>query len=173
MSKADTSMADLRKSMRELAQAQAEAMKIVGELGNKWGSYTEGQAAPAVERVMREKFGAEYVIQHAAVSRGGLSQEFDTIGIVNGKKNQVVLAEIKSRLTEGELKKFEKKFEHFFDFFPEHRGKTLLGMLVAVQMPKGMPERVARHGFYLMRSSTSTFDLLSNPKDFHPRTLKG
>src|SRR4051812_44175821 len=86
MSKAATSMNDLRESMRELAKAQAEAMKIVGDLGTKWGSYTEGQAAPAVERVLREKFGAQYVVAHAAVSHGGLSQEFDTIGIVNGKK---------------------------------------------------------------------------------------
>jgi hypothetical protein len=173
MSKVAKEMAEIRQNLREMAKASADAWKAIGELGNKWGTYTEGEAAPAVDRVLREKFGANTVIEHATVRKRGASQEFDTIGIVNGKKNQVILTEIKSNLTEGELKKFEKKFADFFEFFPEYRGMTLLGLLVAVQMPQGMPDRVARRGFYLMRPSDSSFDLLPPPKDFHPRTLKG
>jgi hypothetical protein len=147
--------------------------KMIGEMGNKWGTYTEGLAAPAVARVLQEEFGADTIIEHPTVHLGSENQEFDVIGIANGKKNQIILAEIKSRLTEGELKEFEKKFADFFHFFPEHVGKTLRGMLVAVAMRKGMPERVASRGFYLMRSHRKTFDLVSPPEDFQPRTLKG
>jgi hypothetical protein len=165
--------ADLDKRYEQVMALIERNAKAIGELGNKWGSYTEGEVAPAVERVLREEFGAQTILEHATVRKGGSSQEFDTIGIVNGKKNQVILTEIKSRLTESELKKFEKKFADFFRFFPEYHGKTLIGMLVAIEMPESMPERVARRGFYLMRSSDSSYDLLPTSKDFHPRILKG
>src|SRR6266436_9511105 len=104
MSKA-SDMAEIRESLRQTAKRNEELSKLIGEMGNKWGSYTEGLAAPAVARVLTEEFGAETVREHMAVTTGGESQEFDLIGVINGKKNEIVLAEIKSRLTDSEVKK--------------------------------------------------------------------
>jgi len=157
----------------EIRRLLQTASETIGDLGNKWGSYTEGLAAPSVRRVLEEEFGADTVVENYSITKKGEAQEFDLVGIANGRRNEVVLAEIKSRLPESELKKFEKKFADFFRFMPEHRGKTLKGLLVAVSMPKGMRERVASRGFYLMRGSDETFALVPAGKGFKPRTLKG
>ena len=90
------------------------------------------------------------------------------VGNTNGANQRVVLVEIKSHLTEAELKKFETKLKEFFDFFPEHRGKALFGLIAAVDVAHGLTARVARRGFYLAVAHDGTFALAS-PAHFKPK----
>ncbi len=55
---------DIRQLLFELAQSQKETdritqrnAKLIGDLGNKFGSFTEGMTFPAMEKILRERFG--------------------------------------------------------------------------------------------------------------------
>lgn len=64
----ETSFAEIRQILTELAQSQKETDRLVkqnqkqlGELGNKLGSFAEGLAYPTVERIMLEQFKMDRV----------------------------------------------------------------------------------------------------------------
>lgn len=174
------SMKEIRVDSQEIAARQkdtekllAEAWRATGENGSKWASCTEGLVRPAVVRVLRERFGADKTLRHVSAREDGGSQEFDTIGVTSGAQNNVIPTKIKSRLSESELKKFEQKFTECFQFPPESRGKTLLGMLATMETPCSMAKRVTSRGLCLMRSHAEAFSRFVPPSDFKPRTSKG
>jgi hypothetical protein len=90
------------------------------------------------------------------------------VASANGSDQRVFVAEIKSHLTEAELKKFERKLAEFFTFFPEHRGKALYGLIAAVDVARGLVGRAARRGIYLALAHDGTFTLAS-PTHFKPK----
>ena len=142
----------------------------IGGLGNKFGSFTEGLAYPSLYRILKEDFHLQNVDYRCRRQRNGQEQEFDMVGSSNGTGQRVVLAEIKSHLTEAELKKFEKKLAEFFTFFPEHRGKALYGLIAAVDVARGLEARAARRGIYLALAHDGTFALAS-PARFKPKSF--
>ena len=149
-------------------------LKLLGEqiggLGNKFGSFTEGLAYPSLYRILTEDFHLDTVAYRVRQRRNGIEQEFDMLGSAIGANQRIFLVEIKSHLTEAELKKFEQKLREFFRFFPEHRGKALYGLIAAVDVARGLEARVARRGIYLALAHDGTFALASTapfkPKRF-------
>ena len=137
-------------------------------LGNKFGGFTEIFPYPSLYRILKDEFQLPNVDYRCRRQRHGREQEFDMVGSGNASDQRVVLAEIKSHLTETELKKFEKKLREFFDFFPEQRGKTLYGLIAAVDLARGLAERVARRGLYLAVAHDGNFTLTS-PARFKPK----
>lgn len=129
------------------------------------------EPVPAIERVLRDKFGAQTLLRSASVQVADDTVVFGPIGVAQGETAQVILTQVESRLSESEFKDFENKYASFFDFFPAYRGKTLLGMLVAFEMPRGMRRRVADGGFYLMQNRKGKFALQPEVEGFQPRRL--
>lgn len=117
----------------------------IGGLDNKFGSFTEGLAYPSLYRILTEDFHLDTVAYRVRQRRNGTEQEFDMVGSTNGANQRIFLVEIKSHLTEVELKKFEKKLGRFFTFFPEHLGKALYGLIAAVNVARELETRAARH----------------------------
>ena len=157
------------------AQARTEATvdrvtKQIGQLGNKFGSFTEGMAEPSMKRLLVEKFGAEFVAEGVVRRRGGETMELDVLGYSNGKANCVLVAEVKSHLREDDLEEFIETLEKVPKFFPEHRGKEIIGVLAAVDIPVNMAKRVAKAGIHLARVSDETFSLV-DPKGFHAKSF--
>ncbi|MBI4663835.1 MAG: DUF3782 domain-containing protein [Verrucomicrobia bacterium] len=140
----------------------------IGGLGNKFGSFTEGLAYRSLYRILTEDFHLDTVAYRVRQRRNGTEQEFDMLGSSNGANRRIFLVEIKSHLTETELKKFEKKLAEFFAFFPEHRGKALYGLIAAVDVARGLEARAARRGIYLALAHDGTFALAS-PAHFKPK----
>jgi len=166
------SLRETQASVRETQVSLRELKQQIGALGNKFGSYTEGLANPSLHRILRETFQMDNIAHRVRVSRGGRSQEYDLVGSTNGGQNEAVVVEIKSNLTEGELRKFEQKLSDFFEFLPEHRGKTLYGMLAAVDVTDEMIRRVAKRGYFLARAHDETFELQPPPKGFTPKRFR-
>lgn len=144
--------------------------KQLGQLGNKFGSFTEGMAEPSLKRLLVEKFGAEFVAEGVVRKRGGDSMELDVMGYSNGKANRIFVAEVKSHLREDDLEEFIERLEKVPKFFPEHRGKEVIGVLAAVSIPAEMPRRVAKAGIHLARVSDDTFRLV-DPKGFRAKSF--
>lgn len=165
----------IRQDKLSISQDKTDAQidrvsKQLGEMGNKFGSFTEGMADPSLKKLLVEKFGAEFVADGVVRRRGGDSMELDVMGYTNGKSNRVFVAEVKSRLCVEDLEEFVGTLEKVPKFFPEHRGKEVIGILAAVDIPADMPKRVAKAGIHLARISDETFRLV-DPKGFRAKSF--
>ena len=168
-----TLIADNKETDRQFKETDRRLTLLseqIGGLGNKFGSFTEGLAYPALYRILTEDFHLDTVAYRVRQRRNGTEQEFDMVGSSNGANQRVVLVEIKSHLTEAELKKFEKKLAEFLRFFPEHRGKALYGLIAAVDVARGLEARAARRGLYLALAHDGTFALTS-PAHFKAKSF--
>ncbi len=154
--------------IRELLASQKRTDKQLGELGNRFGGFTEGMALPSIRDILYEKFEVDAVVTDARARRNGHSLQIDVVGITNGEVNEVYLVEIKSRLREESLQQILKHLRSFVTFFPEHRGKTLYGLLAAVDVPEELEKRVLSQGIYLAKIHGDLFELVT-PVGFEPR----
>ena len=144
--------------------------KQLGDLGNKFGSFTEGMAFPSMQKLLVEKFGAEFIAPRAERRRGGETIELDVLGYSNGKSNLLIAVEVKSHLREEHLDEFVETLEKIPKFFPEHRGKEIIGILAAVDIPRDLPKRVAKAGIHLACISDENFRLV-DPKGFRAKSF--
>ncbi len=154
--------------IRDLAEAQKRTDKQLGELGNRFGGFTEGMALPSIREILSERFGVDTIFTDTRARRNGHSIQIDAVGIANGDAGKVYLVEIKSRLREEGLQQILKHLRKFGDFFPDHDDKTRYGMLVAVDVPEELEKRVLKQGIYLARIHGDLFELVL-PEGFEPR----
>ncbi len=88
---------------------------------------------------------------NASGHRNGNSFQFDAVGYTNGGANAACVVEVKSHLREEGLQQLKKHLRTFGDFFPEHKDKTLYGMLAAIDVNEDIEKRVLRQGIYLVK----------------------
>ena len=143
----------------------------LGGLGNKFGSFTEGLAFSSMRRVLQRHFHAGEISYRRQVRRNGHSQEFDIVGVANGKRQEVYLVEIKSLLDERELQKSLQKLREFFDYFPVYRGLKLYGIISAVDVRGALADRVLDEGLYLATASDENFKLVKPSRGFKPKVF--
>jgi len=151
-------------------KAIREVNKQIGGLANKFGSFTEGLARTSLARILR-RLGMDVIVPHAKVRKGNRNEEYDMLGWSNGQRQEVIVVEIKSNLNERELQQTLRKLRDFFTFMPEHKGKTLRGLIAAVELPEAMVRRGTKLGLYLAQASDENFRLVPPPRGFKPATF--
>ena len=164
--KLETLVAQLTKTVDRVA-------KQLGGLGNKFGSFAEGLAFESMEKILRRHFHADTTARRVKSHHGERSQEFDVIGLRNGKQNEVYCVEIKSELDAGELEKTLTKLREFFDFLPQYRGMKLYGIVSAVDVRGALADRVLHEGLYLATAGDENFKLVKPPPGFKARAFTG
>jgi RecB family endonuclease NucS len=78
------------------------------------------------------------------------------------------VVEVKSHLREDGLDQLRRILREFREFFPEHAGKKVYGILAAVDIPDDVAEKTLREGIYLARIHDDQFEL-QVPEGFQPR----
>jgi predicted nuclease with TOPRIM domain len=167
----------LDKLFEEVRHEQALAAKQIkqtnkqlGELSNKWGTFTEGMAGESIRKILYDKFGITNISFRASVSQNGESIELDGFGYANGEKNVAVIVEVKSHLRDDTLEQIERTIDRFPKFFPEHAGKKLYSLVVSVNAPESLQNVLRKKGIYLAIMHDDIFKLKSFknfiPKDF-------
>jgi hypothetical protein len=141
--------------------------KQLGELGRKFGGYTEGLALPAMEKLMRQRFKMDVILPRARAYRNGHSLELDMLGFSNKEHGSAYIVEIKSRFREDEFQQVLNTLQEAPKFFLQLRDKRLYGIVVAVDIPENMRRRVIKAGLYLVLPHEDTFKL-AVPRDFKP-----
>ena len=94
--------------------------------------------------------------------------ELDVLAYSNSDRNEVYVVEVKSHLREEGIEQLKKTLTEFRNFFPEHAGKRLYGILAAVQIPEDVASKALREGLYLARIHDEQFEL-HLPEGFEPR----
>ncbi|MGH7340374.1 MAG: DUF3782 domain-containing protein [Candidatus Rokuibacteriota bacterium] len=156
--------------MNELGQATRELGKQIGGLGQKFGSCTEGMALPSMERRLAERFGTTTFAARTRVRIGRDELEVDAIAYSDGEAGTVCVVDVKSHLRDEGIDQLLRSLEKFPRFFPEHRGKRLIGVLAAVDAGRKVEERVLREGLVLARIRDDVFEL-QIPDGYEPRAF--
>ncbi len=167
---ADRSQRELRESQRETGLQIKELGQQIGGLGEKFGTYTEGLAETGVRKLLKERFGTSAVTMGYEVTRNGESMEIDGLGYSNTGRDAVYVVEIKSKLRRRGIDQLLRILRRFPEFFPQHRGKRLYGVLAVAEVPPPLVSRVLDQGIYLARLG-STVEL-AVPDDFEPRSYQ-
>lgn len=156
--------AENAKQISEIGRKLDKLSVSVGEIGNKFGRFTEGLFNPSLERILREDFQMEETFFRAKSRKGGENLELDALGIINGGRNEAVIVEVKSRLREPDLDDFIETLAEFGRFFPEHADKKLYGLIAAVDISGEIQKKAEKLGFGVVKISDETFRLQSKLK---------
>jgi hypothetical protein len=161
-------VADLARQVKETDKQVKQTNKQLGELGNRWGSYTEGMAYPSLEKVLRQRFKMTVIAPRVHSKRNNYNLELDVFGYANDGRDEAVIVEVKSQLTEENFQQMLNTLATFPKAFAEHANKKLYGIFAAVNVPENMKQRVLKHGIYLARISDETFKI-TVPHGFKPK----
>ncbi|MGH9836707.1 MAG: DUF3782 domain-containing protein [Blastocatellia bacterium] len=177
--KADEEFAEARKKAgEELAEERRKTEreirrvnKQLGELGNKFGSFTEGMAWPSMEKVLHKHFGMNDISPRRKAHRNGETLEVGVLAYDNtGKRDELYLVEIKSHLKEEAIGQLLKAISDFPRFFPDLKDRKIYGLIAAVDIPDDVRMAVIKNGLYLARLNDETFKLLV-PRNFKPKAF--
>ena len=161
---------ELGEQVKELGQQIKELGQQVGGLGEKFGTYTEGLAETGIRKLLKERFGANAVTIGYEMTKNGETMELDGYGYSNTGHDTVYVVEIKSKLRRRGINQLLKTLRRFPEFFPEHRGKKLYGVLAAADVSKEVAAKALERGLYLARLGTTVE--LAVPDDFEPRSFQ-
>ena len=164
----DRKFQETDRKFQETNRQLKELGKQIGGLGEKFGSFTEGLALPSMEKILRQRFGMEVISPSVRVSKGGQHLEIDVLAYANGNIKQVFVVEVKSHPREESITQIKTLLERFRSYFPEHKEKTVFGLLAAVDISPTLRERALREGLYVARIHDSVFEM-DTPDDFKPK----
>ena len=158
-------------SRTEVDKQIKQAQKQLGELGNKWGTFTEGMAIASIKKILRDKFNIPIISRNVEKRINGESIEMDAFGYENSTVNTAVVVEIKSHLREDAVEQIERIMADFPRFFPDHADKKLYGIIACVHAPDSIKNLLRKKGIYLAVLHDDIFELFDfqnfTPKDFN------
>jgi hypothetical protein len=177
----DTQLRDTDRLLKEIAEEDRlrrqetdrsfrELHKELGALGQKFGGFAEGMALPSMERCLAERFGTTGFTARVKERVGGEEIYLDALASSKGEGGTVCVVEVKSRLRDDGIDQLQRALGAFPRFFPEHRGKRLIGVLAAAEALPELQARVLRAGLVLARISDDLFEL-AVPEGFEPRAF--
>ena len=168
MQETDRKMQDTDRKLKETDRLIKELGKQIGGLGEKFGSFTEGLALPSMGKILAERFGMEVVSPSVRVKKQGENMEIDVLAYANSEINEAYVVEVKSHAREESIEQLRSILERFRKFFPEHKDKTVYGILAAVDLTDELRERILKAGFYVARIHDEIFEL-DVPANFKPK----
>ena len=140
----------------------------IGGLGNKFGSFTEGMAFPALEKLLRRRFGMEVVATRTRAKRNGALMELDVFAYA--PEGEVVIVEVKSHLRAEDLEQIMQILTEFPKFFPQYANYPRYGMLAAVDIAENLRQQVLKAGIYLATINDDQFTL-QVPESFRAKSF--
>ncbi len=165
---------------RELKEINQKLRKKRTKLGeqfynfeNKFGIFEEGQAFPAMRKILQERFGIETTCQRVESAVFDEYQEIDVLAYSNGTRNEAFVVEVKSFLNDRDLAQVLNIMEKFPRAFPEHANKKLYGIVAYVEVPnQEILQKTLDAGLYLAAIHDEHFQLTVpngfQPKQFNP-----
>lgn len=134
-----------------------ELAKQIGGLGNKFGSFTEGMAFPALEKLLRHRFGMEVVTTRTRAKRNGAIMEIDMLAYA--EEGDIYIVEIKSHLRNEDLTQLVQILTNFPQFFPHYAQRPRYGLLAVIDASENLKQQVFQAGIYLATINDDQFTL--------------
>ncbi|MBI2059364.1 MAG: DUF3782 domain-containing protein [Nitrospirae bacterium] len=144
-----------------------EIRERVAYLTDGWGRFVEGLVQPCVPELFKT-LGIE--LSETAESRKKHKDD-DTleVDVLAVGDEHVVAVSVKTTLSrKDDVDDLERDLGRFFDFFPEYRGRRLLGAMAGITVRGGVDRYAESKGFYVLTPAGHAMKL-ANSKGFKPR----
>ncbi|MGA1283214.1 MAG: DUF3782 domain-containing protein, partial [Prochlorothrix sp.] len=152
--------------LAKLEEINTRTSQAIDALTSRWGRFVENLVAPAVLRLFQERgIPVNRSFQRAKGSEGGRHLEIDILAL---NHDVAIAVEVKSRLTQRNLRQFIKNLESFKAIFPEYADRTLYGAVAAIEVDKDIDLYTYKQGLFLIEQSGDSVKI-SNAEDFTPR----
>ena len=165
-------MSDFKNEMREYRDRQdGERLRMNrqwGDLANKLGTVVEDLVFPSFERIVLERFNKEIETLMPRLKRklqDGRKKEFDIVGIAG---DFVFLNSTKTTLKSQYVDDFINEIKLFWEFYPEYRNKTLIGILASLYIDKSVIKFAEKKGFLVIGVGYEIMEI-KNRADFEPK----
>jgi len=164
----DRKFQDTDRKFQETERMIKELGRQIGGLGDKFGYFAEGMALPSMERLLKKRFHMTNVSARHRVRLSSREQEYDVLAWANGKVNQAVVVEVKSRVKREAIAQLIEQVQRLPEFVPELSGKTRIGILAGIDWDAGVMEEAQAAGLYTATIHDDLF-ALTTPKGFEPQ----
>lgn len=161
----------LKETEKRIRETDEQMNRRMGRFFDDFGDFVEGLAIPSIPELLAErKIKVLNLHRNASAHLNGETMEVDAIAFsnLNDRKQAVVVAEIKTKLTPKAVDRFLQQLKRFPLFFPEYAKKPLIGMIGGVKVPEDTANYAQRKGLFVMVPSGKTM-ALANKKGFTPR----
>ena len=164
--------ADRRAAFAEQRLGKTEAIaeqtnKAVNSLTSRWGRFVENIVAPGVLRLFQERgIAVQEVHQRMKSRRGSENLEIDIFAVDD---EMAVAVEVKSRLTQDDVRHFLKNLERFKTAFPHYGNYRIYGAMAAIEIDESVDTYGENQGLFIIKQAGDSV-CISNKADFTPRT---
>ncbi len=155
-----------KKTEREIRRVN----KQLGELGNKFGSFTDGLAWPTLEKMMYRDFGMNVVAHRHRAHKNGKTLELDVLAYDTGSRNEAYVIEVKSRLDQDGIDLILESIALLPEFFSPARDRKIYGMIAAADIPENIYKVAIKEGLCIVRINDGIFKL-AVPRGFKPKVF--
>lgn len=163
---------DRRAAQAEQRLARAEAIaaqanQAVNNLSSRWGRFVENIVAPAVLRLFQARgIAVQEIYQRVRSARDAINLEVDILAVDD---DVAVIVEIKSRLTQTDIRQVLNTLSQFKTAFPHYARYQIYGAVAAIEIDRDVDTYAANQGLFVIAQSGETVEI-SNPQTFMPRT---
>lgn len=151
-----------QKTDRQIKQVNQQ----IGKLGNRLGEFVEWQVRPSAVRLFRQKGIDVHELQSdVAVKREDGGLEIDLL-VVN--ETEVVLVEVKSKLTQRDVDEHLERLGKFKRLMPRYRHMRVMGAVAAMVVADEVANYAYDKGLFVLTQSGENMTIL-NSSEFEPR----
>lgn len=144
-----------------------QLQKTVDSLTSRWGRFVENLVAPAALRLFQEQgFAVQEVYQRVKSARGSRNLEIDLLVVDD---DVAVVIEVKSRLTQNEIRQVLNTLTHFKTAFPHYGDYRVYGAVAAIEIDKDVDIYAYNQGLFVIEQSGDSVKI-SNEANFQPRS---
>ena len=176
----ETTMDDLRRVMRELAEQSKETDrqmketdrklerlgKQYGDLGNRLGEFVEGMVRPGLVRLFRERgIDLNLTIRDLSARRDGEAAQIDLMAIDD---TEAVAVEVKSRLRVKDVDDHLRRMEKFRRLFPRFADLRVVAAVAGMVIDDEAATHAEANGVFVIGQAGDDAVLLNSP-GFAPR----
>ena len=153
----------LKETDRQIKQVNQQ----IGKLGNRLGEFVEWQVRPSAVSLFQQRGINVHELQSdVAVKREDGGLEIDLL-VVND--TEVVLVEVKSKLTQKDVDEHLQRLEKFKQLIPRYKNMKALGAVAAMVGTEEVADYAYNQGLFVLTQSGENMIIL-NTTDFQPKT---
>ena len=155
---------------QRLARAEAitaQANQAVNSLSSRWGRFVENIVAPAVLRLFQAKgIAVQEIYQRVRSARNAINLEVDILAVDN---DVAVIVEVKSRLTQTDIRQVLKTLSQFKTAFPHYANYQIYGAVAAIEIDRDVDTYADNQGLFVIVQAGDSVEI-SNSPTFTPRS---
>ena len=154
------------KRFKETDKKIEKLSENIGGLAGKWGKFVEGLVAPGAIRMFKERgIKVEKISRRVERLKNGKKMEID---LLVENQEYVLAIEVKSTLNVEEINLHLKDMQKFKEFFPEFKGRKVVGAVAGIVIEQGADRYAYRKGLFVIGQTGETVKILNDEK-FKPK----